>query len=392
MSQINANNITDSNIDIIPMAFLFQMTTGTGGQPVINFANSGNNCTTFNGTGLIDCPDIGNDITTCQTKYNKKVLLSVGGATYTEGGFTSEDKATAAAKQMWATFGPAQDGSDALRPFGNASIDGFDLDFESTVTNMVPFASTLRSLMDDASGSSSKVPSNSTTAPLANSTSAATPTSTAVASNVARQTYRRQSNGTANGTDSSAATARKFYLTAAPQCPYPDAADNEMLNGTISFDAVFVQFYNNYCGVQSFTPTSAATSSSTTAAAATSTSTVKTRISARQTFTDPNPFNFATWDNWAKTVSKNPNVQVFVGVPAGQTAAGTGYTPADKLAPVIAYAKTYKSFGGVMMWDASQAFANTGFLDGVKKDIGAAPTRRRVVRKEGMAMGLKWSA
>lgn len=385
------------------MAFLFQMTTGTGGQPVINFANSGNNCTLFNGTGLIDCPNIGDDITTCQTKYNKKVLLSVGGATYTEGGFASEDKATAAAKQVWATFGPAQDGSDALRPFGNASIDGFDLDFESTVNNMVPFAQTLRTLMDDASGSSSDVPSNSTTAPKANSTSVATPTSTASSNYVTRQTYKRQINGTTNGTDSSAATARKFYLTAAPQCPYPDAADNAMLNGAISFDAVFVQFYNNFCGVQAFTPTSTAAASNTSSPSSSSASSTapastsaapRTRISARQstTFTDPNPFNFATWDNWAHTVSKNPNVQVFVGVPAGQTAAGTGYTPADKLAPVIAYAKTYKSFGGVMMWDASQAAANTGFLDGVRKDIGAAPTRRRLVRREGMRMGVRWSA
>jgi len=352
------------------MAFLFQMTTGIGGQPVINFANSGNSCTLFSGTQLLNCPQIGEDITTCQTKYSKRILLSVGGATYTEAGFASTDKATAAAKQMWATFGPEQDGSDALRPFGNASIDGFDLDFESPVNNIVPFAQTLRSLMDGASGNVPYLPSNTTTTPTASSTSAAIPTCTCCSNYVARQSHKRQSDGTTstNGTEASAATARKFYLTAAPQCPYRDLADNMMLNGTVAFDAVFVQFYNNYCGVQAYTPTSTATTST-----------------QSQTFSDHNPFNFATWDNWAHTVSKNPNVQVFVGVPAGHTAAGTGYTPEDKLAPVIAYAKTYKSFGGVMMWDASQAAANVGFLDGVKRSVRAA-TRERVVRREGMGM------
>ena len=33
-------------------------------------------------------------------------------------------------------------------------------------------------------------------------------------------------------------SGRKFYLSAAPQCPYPDYADNQMLNGAVSFDFV----------------------------------------------------------------------------------------------------------------------------------------------------------
>ena len=40
------------------MAFLYEF-YGTGNEPVINFANSGNDCTTFSGTELLDCPDIG---------------------------------------------------------------------------------------------------------------------------------------------------------------------------------------------------------------------------------------------------------------------------------------------------------------------------------------------
>ena len=58
---------------VIPMAFL-TMINGAGGQPEINFANAGNNCssstfsiqardlptsgTTFAGTQLLDCPQI----------------------------------------------------------------------------------------------------------------------------------------------------------------------------------------------------------------------------------------------------------------------------------------------------------------------------------------------
>lgn len=343
----------DTNVDIIPMAFLYQMTTGTGGEPVINFANQGNNCEPFPGTNLLNCPDIGADITTCQTKYNKTILLSVGGATYTEGGFTSPDQAKSMAIKMWETFGPPPTGaadtspntasstataplstataplstataplssstaspstnatytnstspakrqSTALRPFGTASIDGFDLDFESTTTNMVTFAQTLRSLMD-------------------------------------------------------AQTQKPYYLTAAPQCVYPDAADNEMLNGTVAFDAIFVQFYNNYCGIQSYVADAA----------------------------EQNNFNFAVWDNWAKTVSKNPDVKVLLGVPAGQTAAGSGYLSVDKLAAVIDYCKTFDSFGGIMAWDLSQAYANDGFLPGARSSLLAA--KRRMIR------GMTW--
>ena len=73
-----------------------------------------------------------------------------------------------------------------------------------------------------------------------------------------------------------------------------------------------------------------------------------------------------TWDNWAKTQSKNPNVKVLLGVPASPSAAGSGYASPSTLSGIISYCKTFSSFGGVMMWDASQAYANNGFLDSVK--------------------------
>jgi chitinase len=62
-------------------------------------------------------------------------------------------------------------------------------------------------------------------------------------------------------------------------------------------------------------------------------------------------FNFADWDTFAKTSSYNKNAKVYLGVPAAQSAAGTGYVDIDTLGSAAQYLqKTYSSFGGIMMW------------------------------------------
>ena len=62
-------------------------------------------------------------------------------------------------------------------------------------------------------------------------------------------------------------------------------------------------------------------------------------------------------DNWAKTISPNPNVKVYIGAPASSSAAGSGYVPISSLTSIIQQTKAqYSSFGGVMLWDASQAY------------------------------------
>ncbi|KAG9236981.1 glycoside hydrolase family 18 protein [Amylocarpus encephaloides] len=271
---------------IIPLAFLTTLI-----NPSLNFANAGDLCTAIIGTNLFSCPQIEADIKICQTTYSKTILLSIGGATYTEGGFSSPTLATASASNIWSIFGPPQPGSSAPRPFGTAIIDGFDFDFEATVQNMVPFATTLRTLMTAAGG-------------------------------------------------------KKYYLTAAPQCPYPDAADGEMLDGKVFFDAIFLQFYNNYCGLGSYIPGSAS----------------------------QNNFNLATWDAWATTRSLNPAVQILVGAPGAPGAAGSGYVSMSHLASVIAYSKSFPSFGGVMVWDMSQLASNAGYLDGISNALGLPPS------------------
>ena len=218
--------------------------------------------------------------------------MSLGGFTYTEGGFSSSTAAVNAANQVWAMFGPQQSGSSVNRPFGTAVLDGFDFDFETSVANMPPFAQRLRDLMDAATAGGSK----------------------------------------------------KFYLSAAPQCPYPDVADDPMLNGAISFDFIMVQFYNNYCGGQAFVPGAST----------------------------QNNFNFATWDNWARTVSRNRNVKVLLGLPGNVGGAGSGYISGSQLSAVIAYCKQFSSFGGVMLWDASQTWVNSGFLSQVSSALGGS--------------------
>lgn len=156
----------------------------------VNFASAGDRCTAFPGSTLLSCPELEADIKTCQSTYGKTILLSIGGATYTEGGFASSSVAQTWADNIWAMFGPVQSGKTVNRPFGSAVVDGFDFDFENSSQNMVPFAQRLRSNMD-------------------------------------------------------AATSKKFYLSAAPQCVFPDAAMNDMLNGQVSFDFIMIQFYNS---------------------------------------------------------------------------------------------------------------------------------------------------
>jgi chitinase len=217
-------------------------------------------------------------------------MLSIGGATYTEGGFGSPSGAVAAANNVWAMFGPEQAASTIRRPFGKAVVDGFDFDFESTTQNMQPFATELRDLMDAGT--------------------------------------------TADG--------KPYYLSAAPQCPYPDIADDAMLNGGVRFDFIQIQFYNNYCGVSSFV------------------------VGASE---QPS-YNLNTWDSWASIRSANPNVKILVGIPAN-TGAGAGYTSGNVLQAAISYSQGFGSFGGVMMWDMSQLYQNPGFQEQVVQYLGS---------------------
>jgi chitinase len=62
-------------------------------------------------------------------------------------------------------------------------------------------------------------------------------------------------------------------------------------------------------------------------------------------------------DNWARNISSNKNVKVYIGAPASSSAAGGGYVDAGTMKTIAnKMRKSFPSFGGVMLWDASQAY------------------------------------
>ncbi|KIJ54039.1 carbohydrate-binding module family 5 protein [Sphaerobolus stellatus SS14] len=271
----------DNAIDVFPVAFVNTF-FGTGGLPVMNLANTCNNVdnATFPGSELPNCQVLATDIQACQAK-GKVVTISLGGAGGGVG-FNSDAQAQSFADQIWNLF---LGGSSSTRPFGSAVLDGVDLDIEGgSNSGYAAFVTQLRTHFNGAS--------------------------------------------------------KKYYITGAPQCPYPDASLGAVLNAA-SFDAVYVQFYNNQCGLQNYNTSS--------------------------------DWDFGLWDNWARTVSPNPNVKVYIGAPASSTAAGGGYQPPQTLASIATQMrKSFPSFGGIMLWDASQAYANSRYDLAMKNALVAA--------------------
>ncbi|KAI1319912.1 Chitinase 1 [Mortierella claussenii] len=250
------NYCQDGTVDVFALAFVSSIQNGA---PILNLAN---HCwDQFPGTSLLRCPKIGQDIKACQAK-GKAIVLSIGGAS---GSYSLPDAASgrAFADQIWNIF---LGGSSSTRPFGDAILDGVNLDLESGQNaGYVAFIASLRQKF--------------------------------------------------------AASSKKYYITAAPQCPYPDQATKDALAQSW-FDLVWVQFYNNYCGVQSFGTSN---------------------------------FNFDTWNNWATSVSQNKDVRILLGVPGGPSGAGSGVIDANQLKTILASVRTFSNFGGVMMWDAGIA-------------------------------------
>jgi chitinase len=107
---------------------------------------------------------------------------------------------------------------------------------------------------------------------------------------------------------------KKVYLTAAPQCPFPDAWIGGALK-TGLFDYVWVQFYNN-------PPCQ---------------------------YTPGNIGNLE--DAWKQWTSDIPAAKIFLGLPAAPTAAGSGFIPSSDLtSQVLPAIKDSSKYGGVMLW------------------------------------------
>ncbi|XP_054799599.1 acidic endochitinase-like [Prosopis cineraria] len=197
------------------------------------------------------CAGFSNDIKTCQSK-GIKVLLSLGGGS---GGYSlnSTDEAKQLANYLWNNF---LGGSSTSRPLGDAVLDGMDFDMEAG--NGQHWEELARALK---------------------------------------------------------AFNQNLILSAAPQCPFPDANLSNAIN-TGLFDNVWVQFYNNPSCM----------------------------------YTSGNINNLlSSWNQW-NTVQAG---QMFMGVPASQAAAPSGgFIPADvMISQVLPAIKGSAKYGGVMIWD-----------------------------------------
>ncbi|SCV00503.1 LAME_0G10154g1_1 [Lachancea meyersii CBS 8951] len=218
-------------------------------------------CSSSFGDGLLHCDQIGQDIKTCQSQ-GKKVMLSMGGAIGSYG-FSSDSEAEDFATTLWNTFAG---GSTSERPFNDAVIDGFDFDIENQ--NPTGYAALAKKLRNYFNSDSSK----------------------------------------------------KYYLSAAPQCFYPDASVGDLMNNA-ELDFAFIQFYNNYCNVGTH-------------------------------------FNWDTWTEFAAG-APNPNIKLYLGLPGSSSAAGSGYLSDMSLVQsTVNSIGESANFGGIMLWDASQSFTN----------------------------------
>ncbi|QCE08956.1 chitinase [Vigna unguiculata] len=198
------------------------------------------------------CTEMGREIRNCQ-EQGIKVMLSIGGGSG-DYSITSLEDAKNVSDYLWDNF---LGGSSSSRPFGDVVLDGIDF----VIAEGEPsFLGNLSLLLISYS------------------------------------------------------QTRKVYLSAAPQCVFPDAKlDSALATGL--FDYIWIQFYNNpQCD-----------------------------------YTDNNFDNLLkAWNLWSMSLKAG---KMFLGLPADETAAGSGYVPVDVLVSKIlpAINKTPK-YGGVMLW------------------------------------------
>lgn len=216
------------------------------------------------------CQNLSSEIKSCQAK-GVKVMLSIGGASGSYS-ITSTRDAKQVATYLWNNF---LGGKSSTRPLGNAVLDGIDFDIEAGVG---PYWANLATFL---SGYSKR--------------------------------------------------GKKVYLTAAPQCPYPDADVGGALQ-TGLFDYIWVQFFNN----------------------------------------PPCQYSAggignleSAWKQWTSIKAG----KIFLGLPAAPDAAGSGFIPVeDLISKVLPAIKGSNKYGGVMLW--SKFYDNeTGYSSKIKSHV-----------------------
>ncbi|KAH0669986.1 hypothetical protein KY285_024139 [Solanum tuberosum] len=213
------------------------------------------------------CTRLSNDIRACQSR-GIKVMLSLGGGVGSYS-LSSANDARNVANYLWNNY---LGGQSTSRPLGDAILDGIDFDIERGTTQH--WDELARAL----SGFSQQ---------------------------------------------------RKVYLTAAPQCPFPDS----WLNGALStglFDYVWVQFYNN----------------------------------------PPCQYSGGSAENLKSYWNKWTGIEagkIFLGLPAAPGAAGSGFIPSDVLvSQVLPAISGSPKYGGVMLWSK---FYDNGYSSAIKPSV-----------------------
>ncbi|XP_021909267.1 hevamine-A-like [Carica papaya] len=223
---------------------------------------------------LDNCKFIGPEITTCQN-LGVKVLISIGGPFGGIQFLTDPDDAIYLADYIYNNF---LGGSAPDRLFGDAVLDGVDFYIERQSSYLADLARHLHEY--------------------------STP-------------------------------EQKVYLSAAPQCPFPDLNIGTALN-TGLFDYVWIQFYNNpSCQYSS------------------------------------NSQNLiASWITWTWYINAR---YIFVGLPGSPEAPVSGYaTPAQICYEILPYIRRSLHYGGVMIWSR--------YWDKISSDIIKCVKRSNLIK------------
>ena len=220
-------------------------------------------------SSLLHCPELASHVNKCQS-MGKKILMSLGGAVGSYY-FSSDRQANMFARTIWDLLLGGQK-PNIPRPFDDVILDGIDLDIEGgSSTGYASFVKTLHSLM-------------------------------------------------------MADNKKQYYISGAPQCPYPDAylgpkQDTALGDAGSYFSFLSIQFYNNYCNYPSE-------------------SFIKT---------------WYKWSNWTN-ILKPAGPKLYIGLLAQK--GSNGYVPPGDLKDLFNLVSREPTFAGAMLWDASWAEDN----------------------------------
>lgn len=131
-----------------------------------------------------------------------------------------------------------------------------------------------------------------------------------------------------------ASASKKYYISAAPQCPHPDVSIGDAV---YLVDFLFIQFYNNFCATTGLV---------------------------------------SSFGTWSKDIAANgiTGAKIFAGF-LGAPNTGSGYATHSEMIGYISQIRNSSNFGGVSVWDAARARKNEdaggrSFLKAMRDSLG----------------------